>query len=377
MTVADDELDGPLHWGTEIWAFKDGFAVVVAHQSSSKTHSPIKLTARRSTAEFVVVGPDGHPVADALVSPGLVQCATGSGDVPVSLRARSSRKTDAAGRVTLPVETRGNVHSLTIESPRFGTQYTMFVDRQRRFVNPPDKVTLGDVGKIIGHVKSDDPAAVANLEVRCTTSAPQGEHVNYHQMASFTTRTDSKGEFQVPIVRAGALQIEVSENQRFSRLAAPPRNLVVAAGRTTIVEVPLRKVVRVTGRAVDRQTMQPVPGVVVAWTRHNHEISTTTDVQGQYAFLANSGQMQLRIFPPHPYVPLGDFQPVTIRNADSDTLPPLHLVKGQTLRGRAVDAAGKPVDEVQVEVSWADIESENPPWGGSHFRIARFRVLAR
>ena len=109
----------------------------------------------------------------------------------------------------------------------------------------------------------------------------------------------------------------------------------------------------------------------MAWTRYNQEISTTTDAQGQYAFLAHSGQMHLRIFPPQPYVPLGDFQQVTIRNADSDELPPLLLVKGQTLRGRAVDAAGKPVDDVEVEVSWADIESENPPWGGTHSRIAR------
>jgi hypothetical protein len=371
ITVAGDELDGPLRWGTEIWAFKDGFAVVVAHQSGLKTPSPIKLTARRSSAEFVVVGPDGHPVPDALVSPGYLQCAAGSGDVPVSLLARLSRKTDAAGRVTLPVETRDNVHSLTIECPRFGVQYTTFVDRQRRFVSPPGQFALGDVGKIIGRVKSDNPAAVADLEVRCITSGPQGEHVNYHQVASFTTRTNSKGEFQVPILRAGTLQIDVSENQRFSSLAVPPRDLVVAAGRATTVDVPLRKAVRVTGRAVDRRTMQPVPRVVVAWTRHNREISTTTDAQGQYAFLANSGQMQLRIFPPQLYVPLADFQRVTIRNADSDELPPLLLAKGQTLRGRAVDAAGKPVDDVEVEVSWADIESENPPWGGTHARIGQ------
>ena len=189
--------------------------------------------------------------------------------------------------------------------------------------------------------------------------------------ASLPRTRMSKGEFQVPILRTGTLRIEVSENQRFSRLAVPPRDLVVAAGRTTTVEVPLRKAVRVMGRAVDRQTMQPVRGVVVAWTRDNHEISTTTDAQGRYAFLAHSGQMQLRIFPPQPYVPLADFQRVTIRNADSDELPPLALAKGQTLRGRAVDAAGKPVDDVEVEVSWADVESENPPWGGTHFRIGR------
>ena len=163
----------------------------------------------------------------------------------------------------------------------------------------------------------------------------------------------------------------MSENQRFSRLAVPPRNLVVAAGRTTAIEVPLREAVRVTGRAIDRQTRQPIPGVVVAWSRNNRETSTATDARGQYAFLAHSGRMQLRIFPPEPYVPLADFQHVTLRNADSDELPPLLLARGQTLRGRAVDAGGKPVDDVEVEVSWADLESENPPWGGTHFNIVR------
>ena len=67
--------------GTEIWAFKDGFAVVVAQRSPLRTRSPLLLTARRPTAEFVVLGPDGHPVPDALVSPGYVQCGTGSGEV--------------------------------------------------------------------------------------------------------------------------------------------------------------------------------------------------------------------------------------------------------------------------------------------------------
>jgi hypothetical protein len=245
------------------------------------------------------------------------------------------------------------------------------MDRQRRFVNPPEQFALGDVGKVIGRVTSDDPAAVADLEVRCITSGLAGEHVNYHQAASFTTRTNSKGEFQVPILRTGTLRIEVSENQHFFRLAIPPRDLVVAAGRATTVDVPLRKAVRVTGRAVDRQTMQPVPGVVVAWNRDNHEISTATDAQGQYAFLAHSGQMHLRIFPPQPYVPLADFQRVTIRNADSDELPALLLGKGQMLHGRAVDAADKPVADVDVEVSWPDIQSENPPWGGTHSHIAQ------
>ena len=46
----------------------------------------------------------------------------------------------------------------------------------------PRQFALGDVGKVVGRVKSDDPAAVADLDVRCITSGPEGEHANYHQV---------------------------------------------------------------------------------------------------------------------------------------------------------------------------------------------------
>jgi hypothetical protein len=365
------DLKGPLQWGFEVWAIKADYSVAIAHGSPDKPRASLNMSLPRSITEFSLVGPDGRPVAGATVWPVFVGSSAGSGDIPVELRARLRRQTDANGHVNLPVDGRKNVHSLMIEAAAFGTQYTSFVDRQRRFVTPPNVVSLGAVGKVVGRIVSDEPTAAADLEVRIFTNPPEDEHQGYNQYGVFRTRTNERGQFDVPAIRAGAMSIVVYESERFSRLAVATRDVLAASGQVTTIEVPLRKATRVSGRTFDRNTNRPVPGVVVAWNRNAREVSTVTNANGEYSFLTFPGSTSLRIFPPLPYVPLADFQQVTIRNSDSVTLPDLPLTKGYSLTGRTVEADGKPKSEIQLEASWSEEESANTPWGQKHTRVAQ------
>ena len=85
--------------------------------------------------------------------------------------------------MSLPVDGRKNVHSLTIEAAAFGTQSVWFEGR-RTFGTPPEVVTLGAVGKVVGRIVSDEPTAAANLEVRISTRPAEGEPQNWQAVRS-------------------------------------------------------------------------------------------------------------------------------------------------------------------------------------------------
>lgn len=374
FSVELKDLTGPVRWGFEVWAVKADHSVGVANASLDRPRAALDISLPRSIAEFSLIGPDGRPVAGATVWPEFVGSDAESGTIPIELRARLRRQTDAKGHVSLPVDGRKNVHSLTIEAAVFGTQSVWFEGR-RTFGTPPEVVTLGAVGKVVGRIVSDEPTAAANLEVRISTRPAEGEPQNCKRYGLFTTRTNEQGQFEVPAIRAGVMNVNVRESERFSLLAVPTRDVLVASGQLTTIEVPLRKATRVSGRALDRNTNRPVPGVVVAWNKEAGEVSVVTNANGEYSFLTFPGSMSLRIFPPLPYVPLADFQRVTIRNAESARLPDLPLTKGYSLTGKTIEADGKPKSQIQLEATWTEEESAETPWGQKHTRVGQRAML--
>ncbi len=236
---------------------------------------------------------------------------------------------------------------------------------------PPSVISLGPVGKVVGRVVSDNPAAAADLEVRIFTNPSDSEPYSYRQSGLFTTRTNNQGQFEVPAIRAGAIRITVAENPHFALLATPTNDVLAAPGQVTTIKVPLRKATRLSGRALDRNTKRPVADVVVVWNRDAGEVSTKSNENGEYSLLTFPGSMSLRIFPPLPYVALADSQRLTIRNADSVKLPDLPLTRGYSLKGQTADANGSPQSGIRLEASWSEDESPNTPWGQSHQRVAR------
>ena len=220
-----------------------------------------------------MLDPQGHPVETARVAPLYVvrheESDSGFGStfhlpIPREIVDRLAVQTGDQGIARIAGLPAGGLIYARVETPRFGTQ-TVTLDGKR-----PDPLTarLGAVGRLIGQVKGEDPAAAQGLRVRVETHPKPptpGNPFVYSPDGEAEVIIDAKGQFEVPALAAGMLSVSLRTRDDKPARDLPAEDRAIEAGKTTELTVKLEGLTRlrtVEGRVVDRQG-KPVAGALV------------------------------------------------------------------------------------------------------------------
>lgn len=132
--------------------------------------------------------------------------------------------------------------------------------------------------------------------------------------------------------------------------------------------------VRLRGIVREQESQRPVVGAVVLLTNGRDEARVESDAAGQYECRLSPGIITGNVVElPVPLAkPLRAFRaPVEVPAGVSEqTLPPIDVRRGQSVRGRVIDAKGQPVAGAAVQAAWYVFE----PWLESYARGPKWFV---
>jgi beta-lactamase regulating signal transducer with metallopeptidase domain/protocatechuate 3,4-dioxygenase beta subunit len=364
VEVDRKRLENPFDHGFAVWVYGRGYAAYAISINRVQPYRPLTVVLKPEAASFTILGSDGQPLKDAAVYPRSLHWGTTYEEVPSELYETLRRKTDGSGGVTLPIAMGEDVTSLAIEAPGIAPQRVAFLGRGSE-VPQVQTLALKPVGDIAIELRADDQQAVANVDVLVST-IPVGSASTlrqpYKQGTTLVVRTDEQGRVNVPAIAAGKLRLVVDENEALDYLATPPEDVLVAPGRTTEVTVPLQKAVRITGRVLERGTDKPIGGVLVAVNRSGTQHYNRTNEQGEYRLLQFPGAAWIDFYPLASHVLPPQLQPAEVPRADAHRLPDFLLKRGYTLKGKALNNDGKPVERVMVRAFWRSEFDEETTW---------------
>ena len=181
-------------------------------------------------------------------------------------------------------------------------------------------------------------------------------------MGSAEVTTDGAGRFEIPAVAAGRLEL-VLDFRSLPDLpdrGFPPASQVVESGQTTIVEICLKRAVRIEGVVREQDSGLPIfgvnPMIPDPAVRRGGNRAVVTDAAGKFHGYMEGDQPYAFIYTaPKPYyVPSDapdDFYLLSA-GVTEFKLPPTELARGQSLCGIVVDQAGKPSAGALVRATW-------------------------
>jgi len=303
--------------------------------------SPSPKAAATPFVEGTVVGPDGKPVAGALVS---VQLAAMINFGEPTMTAR----TDSAGRFRIAVKS-ASTHIVRVEALGLAA-------RSLPRVRPGEslRIALDKGGSIEGVVRDGTtgaPAAGITVEARLETSRAMGV-VWEHGAGVVRAKTDAQGRFRVEGLAPGLHTLAA----RGPGVAAQRRGVALGK-RTELYLFP--------GGGLDGHVRGPdgaaIPGAVVAvesaipfGPRSQTDVEVT-DARGHYAFVGIDAGV-LRVVAKHP-----DFAPawttVAVERGD-DASADLTLAAPAAIVGRLVGSADRPT---AGRVTIAEADGAAPP----------------
>ncbi|HQU43700.1 MAG: hypothetical protein B7Z73_04215 [Planctomycetia bacterium 21-64-5] len=140
--------------------------------------------------------------------------------------------------------------------------------------------------------------------------------------------------------------------------------LIIAAASSA----PAAEWVRVQGAVREKDSERPVAGAVIQLSNGESEVPVESGEDGRYECRIPPGVITGQVVElPSPLVkPLRAFRAPVELAADplEQSLPTIELRRGRTVRGRVVNADGKPVARASVQASWQAFE----PWLESNVR---------
>jgi hypothetical protein len=314
---------------------------------------PIRLVVEKPTASgFRLLGPDGAPEAGARV----VVRALDRMVVPLELAEKVASVARADGTVALPEFAPGEVRWVRVDSSKLGTQIIRTLGPDTTLASA---FRLEPVGCVVGQVVAEAGKPVSGLPVRAETF-PDGYDLS-GTIGSAAVTTDANGRFEIPAIAAGRLAVTLDLRSRpeLPYRGLPPANQVVEAGRTTTLDIRLKRAVHIEGVVRDRATGLPIAGVIpeipdLAY-RLGGNSRVVTDSNGRFDGYMEGQQPYAFLYStPKPF-----FIPETPNTlhllpagATEFKLPPTELVRGVELRGSVVDEAGNYVPGALVRASW-------------------------
>ncbi|MFI5455998.1 MAG: sigma-70 family RNA polymerase sigma factor [Isosphaerales bacterium] len=337
-----------------IWAHAPGHQMAMANAGyalATKAQSVDMILRSLADTEFLVLDPEGKPVAGAMVEPRGVK-------TPINLTYSSAPEyilpvlqavTGADGRARLGALPYAAFRSVQIATTTLGVQHLWLQEPPTG--RPPREIHLRSTGRIFGRIVADRPEWTRGVKISMTTTGDRDRR-DTEGTAEVVSRAD--GLFLVPAIAAGHARFRVTVDPALPVL---PRvtDVEVEGDAITRVEIRLDRTVRVRGAIRSRGTGDPVAGAEIL-------IGTGAPKLGRRAVSNSQGRFEVNTLPgdvtmqlvstPDSFVQVGD-DPSSERHrvpagVDAFELPPIDVVRGVTVQGRLVDTADQPIANVSV-----------------------------
>ncbi len=349
---------GKFYSSWTVWCYAPGHQLAIAPtlaRLKRDNNPPLNLTLKSaSNTSLVIEAPDGSPIHGARVEPLHLSVAplplVASLIIPDEIRDFLAKESDPDGRVFLPEIPRDRLASVQITAERYGTQ-------QMRLWTAPDEtptrtIRLRTTGRLEGQLLSDEKRAIANTPILVRQSDFAGKKAS----GTAVVETDDDGRFVVPAVATGPIRLGIHVDKSLPLRPRIPEGLKIQAGKTTSVQIPFEKPVRVHGRVQTHHQGTPIAGAQLSVQTNGYQQhdQVQTNADGLFETNVVSGEMSLQlIMKPKGYstwvespawpdtfdVPAG---------ANSFALPILELAGPATRTGRLIDQTDRPVANATV-----------------------------
>ena len=273
-----------------------------------------------------------------------------------------SAVTNADGKAMIPtIGKASHPPVMNVNTPDYGVV-------QVRVHGTPEagvQITLRPSAHVIGTVTCEGPRQIAHRRFTLV-STPIGNLTPYPdysaktptvwQVGIATVETDERGRFEVARIAEGALNIVPQEPADAAYLARPPEHVLVNAGQTNAIQIPLQKAVRVIVTFRDRDSRQPIFRVNLIYdNQHGGRHVVTSDEAGRCVLPRLPGNYTVVVEPPSPYIPPANGfsgMQISVPSDKAEYEPPLvELVRGVKLTGRVLMPSDKPAAKAKIAAS--------------------------
>ena len=268
LVLPDVWFQTPPHQRSSVvWAYAADHQIATANSYKallSAEPEPVDLTLGPATdTTFVVMGPDGRPLAGAVVEPYHFKTPRAYEFPPRTMLPLMRTITDDAGRARLPALPREGLRAIQVTSEALGSQRLRIIDAA---TEPARRtVHLRAAGRVEGRIVGDKPEWAAGVTLYFTTEDSNhgiGEPARAKGGGQLVTRAD--GSFTIPVIATGRLSITGRVEPTLPARLRFPDALEVRTGQTTHAEIPLVKGIRVGGVIRVKDSGEPVPGAAIA-----------------------------------------------------------------------------------------------------------------
>ncbi len=174
-----------------------------------------------------------------------------------------------------------------------------------------------------------------------------------------TAVTDEHGNFVVPNIVAGSIDVGAGMRPGSAVAPRPPKPFVLRPGKTAHVEIPLERLITVRGSVETEDSHVPVAGatVTVGFGIGMQGAPAITDANGRFEGRVLPGAVNLPVIMALPEATGADYEQagepwdnkVNVPPGDLPfEMPPVVLVRRITLKGKVIDHSGQPLAKATV-----------------------------
>lgn len=311
--------------------------------------------ARRTQLEFRE--PSGAPAAKIHVGPTSLQLNDRWISLPNEVSAALAGVSNAQGQATVWGIGPAEYGSFLVNRIDLGEQHLTLDEKA-----PRTALTVTPAGRVEGRVFLPTGVTPEQLGSRLQVHTNWVPGINHtpHWLGSAEPKLGPDGRFVIPALREGPLSIRVLTDGKSPWWPDAPRDLVVNAGQTTRLEIPVVRAGLVQGQIVDRKTGAPLPDVPIYTYFDRNEYWPTSNARGEFQlYLPPSAAGFIRYSPAPPYFDpsLDSFDSRNLTAPASGAtlrLPKVELERGAPLAAQVVDLEGNPARGVKVDVNWRE-----------------------
>jgi hypothetical protein len=282
--LAVPSLAGVEVFRANLWVYRPGSAMTYAPRTRALPPTLVLRTPKPRT--ITVLGPDGHPLAGALISPRVVYVETVrfAAEIPGSLSMSLAVRTGADGAATLDGLSSGDqLDAVRITADSVGSHDLELAERPNRNAQQAAiTIRLKRTSWLVGRVRNRAGQPAPNLAVEIWSKRDSILEPNQVGFKGGPLLTAADGSFQTPdnlfagstyrvAIRAPGMEPILSD---WITIDEKPR---------VLLPILLRPLRTMSGRVVDQQGM-PVAGVEVFQAGDGPErTATKTDADGRFA----------------------------------------------------------------------------------------------
>ncbi len=338
--------DGRIGWQTTVW-----------RNSVDANDVRIEL-GPVGEARGRVVDQDGRPVAGAEVTPVLlIRSADYNSNDYIRLSPDLSEKyrttTAADGSFRLDGIPQGSAIQATFAARGFGKPRISW-DTTR-----PTTIALdGRIGRIEGRLKPPDARGISgrfSISLTRWASPDRPAPESFPRLYFRTITADPDGTFRFDDLPPDRYTIEIEAGPGTPFVAQPVKDFEVSPNAVARLEVPLERLLTITGRVVNAGTGKGIAGVYVdrflVGSQLPYADQAQTEPDGRYTVATRPGMVQVQPSSvPKDYLGLYSNECPRLDVTADRTWPDLKLDRAMGLDGIVVDPDGQPVVGAEVFV---------------------------